>query len=153
MPLFDGGRRKGDLAHARAAYEANVDDYCQLVPVAFREVEDNLSELRILQDQTLAQAEEVKASTRAAQLPRTQYPEGAAMTTAEQKLARIGRGAGLRARPDQLMVMPPSTLRIWPVINEAASDAMKTIASACSSDTPRRAIGTCVTRAALFSGV
>jgi len=51
VPLFDAGRRKGDLAHARAAYEANVDDYRQLVLVAFREVEDNLSELRILQDQ------------------------------------------------------------------------------------------------------
>ena len=71
VPLFDGGRRKGDLAHARAAYEANVDDYRQLVLVAFREVEDNLSELRILQDQTLTQAEAVKASTRAAQLSRT----------------------------------------------------------------------------------
>ncbi len=77
VPLFDGGRRKGDLAHARAAYEANVDDYRQLVLVAFREVEDNLSELRILQDQTLTQAEAVKASTRAAQLSRTQYQEGA----------------------------------------------------------------------------
>jgi outer membrane protein, multidrug efflux system len=77
MPLFDGGRRKGDLAKARAAYEANVDDYRQLVLVAFREVEDNLSELRILQDQTLTQAEAVRASTRAAQLSRTQYQEGA----------------------------------------------------------------------------
>jgi len=35
------------------------------------------------------------------------------------------------------------------VINEASSDAMKTIALACSSESPRRAIGTCVTRAAL----
>jgi multidrug efflux system outer membrane protein len=77
MPLFDGGRRKGNLAHARAAYEANVDDYRQLVLVAFREVEDSLSALRILQEQTLTQAEAVKASTRAAQLSRTQYQEGA----------------------------------------------------------------------------
>jgi multidrug efflux system outer membrane protein len=77
VPLFDGGRRKGDLAHARASYEANVDDYRQLVLVAFREVEDNLSELRILQDQTLTQAEAVKASARAALLSRTQYQEGA----------------------------------------------------------------------------
>jgi multidrug efflux system outer membrane protein len=77
VPLFDGGRRKGDLARARAAYEANVDDYRQLVLVAFREVEDNLSELGILQNQTLTQAEAVKASTRAAQLSRIQYQEGA----------------------------------------------------------------------------
>ena len=77
VPLFDGGRRKGDLARARAAYEANVDDYRQQVLVAFREVEDNLSELRILQNQTVTQAEAVKASTRAASLSRTQYQEGA----------------------------------------------------------------------------
>ena len=77
VPLFDGGRRKGDLARARAAYEVNVDDYRQQVLVAFREVEDNLADLRILQDQTVTQAEAVKASTRAAQLSRTQYQEGA----------------------------------------------------------------------------
>jgi multidrug efflux system outer membrane protein len=77
MPLFDGGRRKGNLAHARAAYETNVDDYRQLVLVAFREVEDSLSALRVLQEQTLTQAEAVKASMRAAQLSRTQYQEGA----------------------------------------------------------------------------
>jgi multidrug efflux system outer membrane protein len=77
VPLFDGGRRKGDLARARAAYEVNVDDYRQQVLVAFREVEDNLSELRILQNQTVTQSEAVKASTRAAHLSRTQYQEGA----------------------------------------------------------------------------
>jgi multidrug efflux system outer membrane protein len=76
-PVFDGGRRKGELARARATYEANVDDYRQLVLVAFREVEDNVSELAILQNQTLTQAEAVSASTRAAQLSRTQYQEGA----------------------------------------------------------------------------
>jgi multidrug efflux system outer membrane protein len=77
VPLFDGGRRKGDLARARAVYEVNVDDYRQQVLVAFREVEDSLADLRILQDQTVTQAEAVKASTRAAQLSRTQYQEGA----------------------------------------------------------------------------
>jgi hypothetical protein len=38
-------------------------------------------------------------------------------------------------------------------VNEAWSDEMKTIASASSSERPMRAIGTVVTRAALFSGV
>src|SRR5271154_5916915 len=55
-----------------------------------------------------------------------------------------GRGPSLRARDlFQLTLWPPSTLRMWPVINEAASDAMKTIASACSAEMPRRAMGTC----------
>src|SRR5271169_6605978 len=54
---------------------------------------------------------------------------------------------------DQLAVLPPSTLRIWPVMNEASSDAMNTIALASSSERPRRPIGTPVIRADLFSGV
>ena len=38
-------------------------------------------------------------------------------------------------------------------MNEAWSDAMKTIALATSSERPRRCIGTVVTKAALFSAV
>ena len=39
------------------------------------------------------------------------------------------------------------------MMNEASSDAMKTIALASSSTRPRRPIGTSATRAALFSDV
>jgi outer membrane protein, multidrug efflux system len=77
LPIFDGGRRKGNLANARAIYEEDVANYRQQVLVAFQEVEDNLSDLRILQDQTRTQAEAVSASSRAAQLSRSQYTEGA----------------------------------------------------------------------------
>src|SRR5260370_38468644 len=55
--------------------------------------------------------------------------------------------------PDQLAVLPPSTLRTSPVTNEAWSDAIKTIALATSSERPSRPIGTLVTRAASFSAV
>lgn len=77
LPIFDGERRKGNLANARAVYEEDVADYRQQVLVAFREVEDNLSDLRILEDQTTTQDDAVKSSVRAAQLSRTQYTEGA----------------------------------------------------------------------------
>ncbi len=77
LPIFDGGRRKGNLANARAIYEEDVANYRQQVLVAFREVEDNLSDLRILETQTATQADAVNASVRAAQLSRTQYTEGA----------------------------------------------------------------------------
>jgi outer membrane protein, multidrug efflux system len=77
IPIFDGGRRKGNLANARAAYEENVAKYRQQVLTAFREVEDNLSDMRILEDQTKTQAEAVTASARAAKLSRSQYTEGA----------------------------------------------------------------------------
>jgi len=77
LPLFDGGRREGNLANARAQYEEDVANYRQQVLVAFQEVEDNLSTLRILQGQVQTQSDAVRASTRAAQLSRTQYTEGA----------------------------------------------------------------------------
>ncbi len=77
IPIFDGGRRKGNLANARAVYEEDVADYRQQVLVAFREVEDNLSDLRILETQTQTQNDAVKASQHAADLSRVQYAEGA----------------------------------------------------------------------------
>ncbi len=77
VPLFDGGRRKGNLANARATFEEDSANYRQQVLVAFREVEDNLSDLRILEGQTQVEAQAVSASSRAAQLSRKQYVEGA----------------------------------------------------------------------------
>jgi multidrug efflux system outer membrane protein len=77
VPIFDGGRRKGNLANARAVYEEDVANYRQQVLTAFREVEDNLSDLRILDAQTKQQDEAVNASQHAADLSRTQYTEGA----------------------------------------------------------------------------
>jgi len=47
------------------------------VLTAFREVEDNLSDLRILETQTQTEAEAREASVRAAQISRSQYQEGA----------------------------------------------------------------------------
>jgi multidrug efflux system outer membrane protein len=76
LPIFDGGARRGRLANARAVYEEDVANYRQQVLVAFQEVEDNLANLRILDDQTKAQGEAVSASGRAAQLSRNQYTEG-----------------------------------------------------------------------------
>jgi multidrug efflux system outer membrane protein len=76
MPLFDGGRRSAGVQRARAQYEEQVADYRQQVLVAFREVEDNLADLRLLTDQISAQDDAVNASRRAAKLSRTQYQEG-----------------------------------------------------------------------------
>lgn len=76
VPLFDGGRRAGTLANARAIYEEDVADYRQQVLQAFQEVEDRLADLRILEDQRRTQDEAMRASARAAQLSRTQYKEG-----------------------------------------------------------------------------
>ncbi|TDV34386.1 multidrug efflux system outer membrane protein [Paraburkholderia caballeronis] len=76
VPIFDGGRRRAGLAQARAKYDEDVAQYRQQVLVAFREVEDNLSDLRLLDDQIRAQGDAVNASQRAAHLSLTQYQEG-----------------------------------------------------------------------------
>lgn len=76
MPIFDAGRRQAGVDQARAVYEEDVANYRQTVLGAFREVEDNLADLRLLSQQTQAQDQAVQASSRAAQLSHTQYKEG-----------------------------------------------------------------------------
>ena len=76
LPIFDGGRRKADLASARARYDEQVAKYREQVLVAFREVEDNLADLRLLDDQKGNQSEAVAASIRTERLSKTQYEEG-----------------------------------------------------------------------------
>ena len=53
--LFDAGRRHALTEEARDAYEQNVANYRETVLQAFQEVEDNLSGLRILSNESLAQ--------------------------------------------------------------------------------------------------
>ena len=76
LPLFDGGQRQAGLDRAKAKYEEDVALYRQTVLNAFREVEDSLSSLRILGDQTKIQQDAVQSAARAAQLSQIQYREG-----------------------------------------------------------------------------
>lgn len=76
LPVFDGGARRAEVDRANAGYEEEVARYRKTVLTAFGEVEDNLANLRILDDQTRAQDDAVNASTRAATLSHIQYREG-----------------------------------------------------------------------------
>jgi len=76
LPIFDGGRREAGVALARARYEEDVAAYRQTVLSAFREVEDQLANLRILDGQSRMQDRAVEASARAAGLSQIQYREG-----------------------------------------------------------------------------
>jgi multidrug efflux system outer membrane protein len=76
IPIFDGGRRDGNLENAKAEYEEVTAKYRQQVLVAFQEVEDHLANLRILEKQTQTQNDAISASLRAAELSRDQYSNG-----------------------------------------------------------------------------
>ncbi|MDN5842692.1 MAG: efflux transporter outer membrane subunit, partial [Alcaligenaceae bacterium] len=76
LPIFDGGERQAGVDFARARYEEDVAAYRQTVLGAFREVEDGLSSLRILGEQTDVQDNAVQSASRAARLSQIQYREG-----------------------------------------------------------------------------
>jgi NodT family efflux transporter outer membrane factor (OMF) lipoprotein len=76
--VFDAGRRRAVTDQAQAAYDGTVASYRETVLVAFRDVEDNLSELRILAEESQAQAEAVQSAQRSLTLTTSRYTGGAA---------------------------------------------------------------------------
>ncbi len=76
LPLFDGGRIKGNVDRAKAAYEENLAQYRGRVLGAFRDVEDALSGLRILADQAQAQARALSSAQKTAEISTTRYEAG-----------------------------------------------------------------------------
>jgi len=75
-PLFDAGLRASQREQAVAAYDATVADYRQTVLDAFRDVEDNLALLRVLQEESRVQAEALRAARLSVELTTNQYKAG-----------------------------------------------------------------------------
>jgi outer membrane protein, multidrug efflux system len=76
MPLFTGGRLKGQLASARAAYDTSIANYRQIVLSAFQDVEDQLSAQRLLADQLKAETAALTSARRAVDISLTKYKGG-----------------------------------------------------------------------------
>lgn len=76
LPIFDGGRRRAGIEDAKAQLDAALATYRGQVLTAFREVEDQLSSLRLLHEQSLAQGRAVKAAQRATTLSDARYRSG-----------------------------------------------------------------------------
>jgi NodT family efflux transporter outer membrane factor (OMF) lipoprotein len=74
--LFEGGLRTAQVAAARATYDASVATYRQTVLTAFQGVEDELSDLRILELQSKAEATAVNSTSRAVDATLNQYKAG-----------------------------------------------------------------------------
>jgi NodT family efflux transporter outer membrane factor (OMF) lipoprotein len=74
--LLDFGARPAQVRQARATYDATVANYRQTVLTAFQQVEDELSTLRILEQQVDVQEQTVKSADLAVQLTLNQYRAG-----------------------------------------------------------------------------
>jgi outer membrane protein TolC len=74
--VFDAGARHGQVAAAKAAYEATVANYRGTVLKAFQNVEDDLSGLRILAQQGEVLESAVNDSTRGAEIALNEYQAG-----------------------------------------------------------------------------
>ena len=74
--LFDGGRRHAANDQAKAAYDSAVASYRETVLSAFKDVEDNLAAVRILEEEAGVQAKAVEAAKRSLTLSNTRYEGG-----------------------------------------------------------------------------
>jgi multidrug efflux system outer membrane protein len=76
LPIFAGGRNRANYHRAQAAFEEAVARYRQQVLVAFGDVENSLSGIRHLADQSTAQRRAVAQASRSADLATQRYRSG-----------------------------------------------------------------------------
>jgi NodT family efflux transporter outer membrane factor (OMF) lipoprotein len=97
LPIFDGGRRNANERQAKAEFDEAAAQYHSQVLKAVREVEDNLGQLRDLQQESQDQQAAVDAAHSAEQIATSSYEAGAvnyldvvtAQTTALQAQRRL----------------------------------------------------------------
>jgi len=76
LPILDGGRREAGVQGASAQLDGALASYRSQVLVAFKEVEDQLSSLRLLDEQLAVQARAVASAKRATVLSDSRYRNG-----------------------------------------------------------------------------
>jgi multidrug efflux system outer membrane protein len=78
IPIFQGGRPQANLEYARKVYAESVANYRQQLLVAFQDVENGLSDMRILQDQGAAVDKVLDAARRTVTISQARYKQGLA---------------------------------------------------------------------------
>jgi NodT family efflux transporter outer membrane factor (OMF) lipoprotein len=104
--LFDGGERHGEVAAAKANYEAAVANYRGTVLTAFQGVEDDLSGLRILAQQAGVLDHAVRDAARGTEITRNEYQAGTVdyTTVATAQATELGtRQSALSVRQQRLL--------------------------------------------------
>jgi len=74
--IFDAGKRRAISDQAKATYDETIADYQQTVLSSFQEVEDSLSDLRVLQNEAKTQNDAVAAANRALEQSTNRYKGG-----------------------------------------------------------------------------
>ncbi|WP_050997882.1 efflux transporter outer membrane subunit [Dyella japonica] len=98
--VFDAGARHGQVAAARADYEAAVANYRGTVLAAFQNVEDDLSGIRILAQQAQVLDAAVKDATRGSQIAFNEYNAG----TVDYTTAAVAQATQLSTEQEALSV-------------------------------------------------
>jgi NodT family efflux transporter outer membrane factor (OMF) lipoprotein len=104
--LFSGGGRTAAVDAARATYDASVANYRQTVLTGFQQVEDQLSNLRILEQQAKAQATAVDSAKRAVDITLNTYRAGTVAYTSvitEQTLLLSDQQSALSIQQSRLL--------------------------------------------------
>jgi NodT family efflux transporter outer membrane factor (OMF) lipoprotein len=109
--VFDAGRRRAQLQSAEAGYDANVANYRQITLAAFQEVEDNLSSLRVLEQEQAKQHEASIAAQNSLQLALNRY-KGGLVTYLEVITAQSIALTNQRTEADLLRRRMDSTVRL-----------------------------------------
>ncbi len=109
LPLFDGGRRRANLASKDAGYDLAVEQYNQTLADALREVADELASSRSVDAQRLEQQQALATAAEAYQLALLRYQEGVGnylqvLTTETELLAEQRLEVELHARAVDLSV-------------------------------------------------
>ena len=76
LTLLDFGARRAELEQVEASYDQTVANYRQTVLDSFREVEDNLVQLRVLAEEAVVQREALEAAQESLRLIENQYRAG-----------------------------------------------------------------------------
>ena len=109
LPLFDGGKRRGNLAARDSEYDVAVEQYNQAVADGLREVVDQLASFRSVDEQRVQQREGLATAQDAYDLATLRYREGVGnylqvLTTETQLLSQRSLEADLRARSLDLSI-------------------------------------------------
>ena len=76
LPIFDGGRNRGNLAYARASQQVALATYEKAIQTAFREVADALAQRGTIDEQIAAQSARISAARITAKLSYARYNAG-----------------------------------------------------------------------------